>query len=103
MSFVRQADPSASCAESPYIHKFGPPGSVFPAQFASGTELLHHGPQPYNAEGYRQSGFNGTAAHAFQSSFYLPWYGPNQNPVPGWTYYEIDRFYITDYLHAGKC
>jgi hypothetical protein len=71
MSFIRQADPSASCAESPYIHKLGPPGSVFPAQrFASGKELLHHLPQPYKAEGYRQSDFNRTAAHVFQNSFY---------------------------------
>lgn len=71
MSFVRQADPSTSCAETTYIHKFVPPGSVFPAQrFVSGTDLLHHGPQPYNAEGYKQSGFSGTAPHAYQNSFY---------------------------------
>lgn len=70
MSFVRQADPSVSCAETTYIHKFVPPGPVFPAQrFVSGTDLLHHGPQPYNAEGYKQSGFNGTAPHAFQSFY----------------------------------
>ncbi|KAF8779345.1 hypothetical protein HU200_002731 [Digitaria exilis] len=71
MSFIRQADPSTSCAENPYMHKFMPPGSVFPAQrFVSGTELLHHGPQPYNAEGYSQSGFSGTTSHPFQKSFY---------------------------------
>lgn len=70
MSFVRQADPSVSCAETTYIHKFVPPGPVFPAQrFVSGTDLLHHGPQPYNAEGYKQSGFNGTSPHAFQSFY----------------------------------
>ncbi|XP_062179696.1 scarecrow-like protein 1 [Phragmites australis] len=71
MSFVAQADPSTSCAESPYIHKFGPQGSGFSAQrFASGTELPRHGPQPYNAEGYRQSSFNGAPPPVFQNSFY---------------------------------
>ncbi|KAL6620277.1 hypothetical protein ACP70R_035416 [Stipagrostis hirtigluma subsp. patula] len=71
MSFVGQADPSTSCAERPYVHSFGPPSSGFSTQrFASSTELLHHGPQPYSADSYRQSGFNGTAPPVFQNSFY---------------------------------
>ncbi|XP_062231425.1 scarecrow-like protein 1 [Phragmites australis] len=66
MSFVRQAAPSTSCA-------FGPPSSGFSSQrFASGTELLGHGPQPYNAEGCRQSGFSGAPPPVFQNSFYNP-------------------------------
>ncbi|TVU19446.1 hypothetical protein EJB05_35596 [Eragrostis curvula] len=68
MSFVRQGDPSTSCAESPYIHKFGPPSSGFSSQrFTPGAEMLRHGPQPYNAEAYRQPSFSGTPPPKYQN------------------------------------